>query len=74
MRRAMMGCLTLTLALSPTPGFAHGELPGAKNAISRGPLSGATTDSTTGAQAAAAIDAATKQRAEPEPDHRGERR
>jgi hypothetical protein len=67
LRRAVMGCLTLTLALSPTPGFAHGELPGAKNAISRGPLSGATTDSTTGAQAAAAIDAATKQRAEPDP-------
>jgi len=67
LRRAMMGSLSLMLALAPTAGFGHGELPGTKNAISRAPLSAGTTDPTTRAQAAAAIDAAEKQRAEPDP-------
>jgi len=62
-----MGSLTLALALSPTAGFGHGDLPGSKNAISRAPLSPGTEDPTTRVQAAAAIDAAAAQRAEPDP-------
>jgi len=67
LRRALMGSLSLMLALTPTAGFGHEDLPGSKNAISRAPLSAGTTDPTTRAQAASAIDAAAAQRAEPDP-------
>jgi len=67
LRRALMGSLTLTLALTPTASFGHGDLPGTKNAISRAPLAPGTEDPTTRVQAAAAIDAAAAQRAEPDP-------
>ncbi len=66
-RRSILVIVTIGLALAPLPVQAHGELPGAKNAISRGPLSGATTDSTTSVEASAAIDAAAAQRAEADP-------
>lgn len=65
--RSILFVVTVALALTPVPALGHGELPGSKNAISRGPLSAATTDSTTRAQAAAAADAAAAQRAEPDP-------
>ena len=67
LRRALMGSLSLMLALTPTAGFGHGDLPGTKNAISRAPMSPGTTDPTTPVQAAAAVDAAAAQRAEPDP-------
>lgn len=74
MLRALTGALTFALAFTPIAGFAHGELPGStgepagtKNAISRAPLTPGTTDPTTRIQAAAAIDAAAAQRAEPDP-------
>jgi hypothetical protein len=67
LRRALMGILTLTLALTPTASFGHDDLPGTKNAISRAPLTAGTTDPTTRVQAASAVDAAAAQRAEPDP-------
>ena len=67
LRRALMGSLSLMLALAPTAGFGHGDLPGTKNAISRAPAAPGTTDPTTRVQAAAAIDAAAAQRTEPDP-------
>jgi hypothetical protein len=67
-RRAMLGSLTLALALAPTASFGHGEdVPGMENAISRGPVTASAVDPTTKVQAAAGIDAAAAQRAEPDP-------
>ncbi|HJR90056.1 MAG TPA: hypothetical protein VJ782_07885, partial [Aeromicrobium sp.] len=59
--------IALAVALAPSAGFGHGELPGTKNAISRAPAAPGTADPTTRADAAAAIDAAAAQRAEPDP-------
>ncbi len=67
LRRALMGSLTMALAFTPTASSGHGDLPGTKNAISRAPLTPGTADPTTRAQAAAAIDFAARQRAEPDP-------
>ncbi len=67
LRRALTGSFTLMLALTPTAGLGHSDLPGTKNAISRAPMAPGTADPTTRVQAASAIDAAADQRAEPDP-------
>ncbi|MFL6089175.1 MAG: hypothetical protein ACJ71Z_03440 [Aeromicrobium sp.] len=67
-QRALTTAVALALALAPSPGFAHGDdIPGLKNALSRGPLTAGTADPTTRAQAAAAVDAVAAQRAEADP-------
>jgi hypothetical protein len=67
-RRALTAALTFALALTPSASFGHGdELPGAKNAISRAPLTAGTEDPTTPAQAAAALSVVEAQRAEQDP-------
>ena len=67
LRRVLLVNLTLAVALAPTAGFGHGDLPGTKNAISRAPSAPGTTDPTSRVQAAAAIDATAAQRTEPDP-------